>query len=238
MKLVGYPSKVFKKTAFVRGMFNSELEVSKFIGAAIRTVSGVRGVIKKAVNDGPDGSFRATFEDKILMSGALTKLPTPSTRDVFLCVAYFCASCSCVDIVFCRTWVPVEPKKLYNPVTSLLGSAAAGNVRKQSVADTAGGAGAPDGNTDDDKDMPLGWLAMKSTAQLRKERGVPLPKKKDSEYKVCISRTMLIRLLLARILGGGVLCLSQLTAPRSGLMPCVSRESWRPPYPSMQSRSK
>ena len=25
------------------------------------------------------------------------------------------------DIVFCRTWVPVEAKKFYNPVSSLLG---------------------------------------------------------------------------------------------------------------------
>ncbi len=29
LKLVGYPSKVYKKTAFVRGMFNSALEVAK-----------------------------------------------------------------------------------------------------------------------------------------------------------------------------------------------------------------
>jgi len=83
--------KLKKKTAFVKSMFNSRLEVTKFLGASIRTVSGIRGQIKKAQREN-EGSFRATFEDKILMS----------------------------DIVFLRAWMPVEVKKYYNPVTDLL----------------------------------------------------------------------------------------------------------------------
>lgn len=91
LKLVGTPFKIFKKSAFIKGMFNSNLEVAKFEGAKIKTVSGIRGQIKKA-NQTPEGSFRATFEDKILLS----------------------------DIVFCRTWFKVDVPKFYAPVTSLL----------------------------------------------------------------------------------------------------------------------
>lgn len=91
LKLVGYPAEIHRNTAFIKDMFTSSLEVAKFEGAAIRTVSGIRGQIKKAVNS-PAGSFRASFEDKILMS----------------------------DIVFLRTWYPVKPRNFYSPVTSLL----------------------------------------------------------------------------------------------------------------------
>uniref|UniRef100_A0A8C9U349 BMS1 ribosome biogenesis factor n=1 Tax=Scleropages formosus TaxID=113540 RepID=A0A8C9U349_SCLFO len=91
LKLIGYPYKIFKNTAFIKGMFNTMLEVAKFEGASVRTVSGIRGQIKKALRT-PSGAYRATFEDRILMS----------------------------DIVLLRSWCPVSVPQLYNPVTSLL----------------------------------------------------------------------------------------------------------------------
>jgi len=71
-------------------MFSSDLEASKFIGAKIRTVSKIRGMIKKV--HGTKGEVRCTFEDRVRPS----------------------------DIVFLRTWVRVEAEKFYNPVLSLL----------------------------------------------------------------------------------------------------------------------
>ena len=88
LKLIGEPFKILRNTAFVKGMFSSRLEVAKYVGAQIRTVSGIRGEIKKEAGD--DGTFRATFEDKILKS----------------------------DIIFCRTWYSVEVPRFYNPAIS------------------------------------------------------------------------------------------------------------------------
>lgn len=110
LKLTGHPYKIFRNTAFIRDMFNSSIEIAKFEGAIIRTVSGIRGQIKRALSK-PEGHFRATFEDKILMS----------------------------DIVFLRAWYPVKPHRFYNPVTNLLDApptgGADGNEDEQRVND-------------------------------------------------------------------------------------------------------
>lgn len=60
------------------------------------------------------------------------------------------------DIVFLRAWVPVEPKKYYNPLTTFLES------------------------------DPLEWKGMKSIYQIRNEKGIPIPVKPDSNYRVRI----------------------------------------------------
>jgi len=60
------------------------------------------------------------------------------------------------DIVFVRTWYPVSIPTFYNPVTSLLKAAG-------------------------EKDS---WSGMKTTGQLRHERGIKLKQNKDSLYKV------------------------------------------------------
>lgn len=89
LKLVGEPYKIFKNTAFIKNMFTSDLEVSKYQHVKIQTVSGIRGEVKKP--EGNKGCLRATFEDRILMS----------------------------DLVICKCWINVEPKKFYHPVVDV-----------------------------------------------------------------------------------------------------------------------
>ncbi|KAJ7043945.1 GTP binding protein [Mycena alexandri] len=124
IKLTGVPYKIFKNTAFVRDMFSTALEVAKFEGANIRTVSGIRGQVKKGLSK-PDGAFRATFEDKVLKS----------------------------DIIFLRAWYSIQPRKFYNPVTSLLLS---------------------------DKSQ---WTGMRLTGQVRRDEGIKTPLNVNSTYK-------------------------------------------------------
>ncbi|KAK4419933.1 Ribosome biogenesis protein BMS1 [Sesamum alatum] len=104
IKLVGYACKIFKKTAFIEDMFTSDLEIARFEGAAIRTVSGIRGQVKKAAKEevankskkkgghAKEGIARCTFEDKIKKG----------------------------DIVFLRAWTQVEVPSFYNPLTTAL----------------------------------------------------------------------------------------------------------------------
>ncbi|MCL7040605.1 hypothetical protein MKW94_017090, partial [Papaver nudicaule] len=104
IKLVGTPFKIYKKTAFIKGMFTSNLEIAKFEGATIRTVSGIRGQVKKAAKEelgnkprrkggqAREGIARCTFEDKILKS----------------------------DIVFLRAWTQVEVPRFFNPLMTAL----------------------------------------------------------------------------------------------------------------------
>lgn len=124
LKLVGFPYKIFKNTAFIKDMFTSAMEVARFEGAQIKTVSGIRGEIKRALSK-PEGHFRATFEDKILMS----------------------------DIVILRTWYPVQVKRFYNPVTSML-------LKDKTE-----------------------WKGMRLTGQIRAAQGVETPSNPDSAYK-------------------------------------------------------
>ncbi|KAK3932873.1 Ribosome biogenesis protein BMS1-like protein [Frankliniella fusca] len=139
LKLTGVPLKVYKKTAFIKDMFTSSLEVARFEGAKIKTVSGIRGQIKKACTK-PEGVFRATFEDKIQLS----------------------------DIVFCRTWYKVDVPQLYNPVTSLL-------------------------LPPEQKDA---WRGMKTTGQLKRERGIQGQAQKDSLYTNIVREPKVFRPLV------------------------------------------
>ncbi|KFK23541.1 hypothetical protein AALP_AAs66918U000300 [Arabis alpina] len=98
IKLVGYPCKIMKNTAFIKDMFTSDIEIARFEGSAIQTVSGIRGQVKKAAKNmldnkvQEDGIVRCTFEDQIRMS----------------------------DIIFLKAWTTVKVPQFYNPLTTAL----------------------------------------------------------------------------------------------------------------------
>uniref|UniRef100_UPI00358E0ED9 ribosome biogenesis protein BMS1 homolog n=1 Tax=Myxine glutinosa TaxID=7769 RepID=UPI00358E0ED9 len=74
-------------------MFSSALEATRCEGVGVRTVSGIRGVIKRALRPPhPPGSVRATFEDRVQLS----------------------------DLVFVRAWASVPLPQHCIPVPSLL----------------------------------------------------------------------------------------------------------------------
>ncbi|KIK59346.1 hypothetical protein GYMLUDRAFT_227349 [Collybiopsis luxurians FD-317 M1] len=142
LKLTGMPYKIFKNTAFIKGMFSSALEVAKFEGASLRTVSGVRGQVKKAVNakggGGGDGGFRAAFEDKVLMS----------------------------DLIFLRAWYTVQPRKFYNPVTSLL-------LPSHPESDESA----------EWQETKATWTGMRLTGAVRRALDIKTPSNVNSTYK-------------------------------------------------------
>jgi len=127
-------------------MFTSSLEVAKFQGASLRSVSGLRGQIKRALST-PPGAFRATFEDAILLKGATW------INLGFKFIDYWLMN---PDIVFVRTWYPVEPEKFYAPVTNLLLPG----------------------------EEKLKWRGMRTVGQMRFELGIKAPNNIDSHYKV------------------------------------------------------
>lgn len=104
LKLIGHPCKIYKKTALIKGMFTSDLEIARFEGAQVQTASKIRGQVKKAAKEvignqkskkggfSDEGIARCTFEDKILMS----------------------------DVVFLRAWTQVEIPQFFNPMTTAL----------------------------------------------------------------------------------------------------------------------
>ncbi|KAM7279637.1 hypothetical protein ACFE04_006771 [Oxalis oulophora] len=121
VKFVGNPCKILGKTALIENMFTSDLEIARYQGVAVQTVSGIRGEVKKAgkIKSGhASGALaRCTFEDKILKT----------------------------DIVFFKTWLRVVAPQFYCQVTSAL------QPREKT------------------------WQGMKTVAELRRERNLPIP---------------------------------------------------------------
>ena len=65
LRVCGHPKEIFQKTAMIDDMFTSDIEATQFIGGLVKTVSGIRGVIKKVDKN---GVVRCTFEDTVKTS--------------------------------------------------------------------------------------------------------------------------------------------------------------------------
>jgi len=154
LKLKGYPHKVYKNTAILKDMFTSELEITKFKAGNLRTVSGIRGMIKgRAGKQYPEGYVRAGFEDKILMS----------------------------DIVFLSTWRFVKPREFYMPVTNLLMPAVQkATLAITNGEEEHGEYDLPAADPNDTTDPT--WTGMRLTGQIRRDLNLSTPQIKDSAY--------------------------------------------------------
>lgn len=153
LKLKAHPAKVYKNTAVLRDLFSTDLEVAKFKGAQLRTVSGIRGMVKGAAGHKfGEGWIRAGFEDKILKS----------------------------DIVFLTTWRAVRPREFYNPVTNLL-LAPAKQQPPPHAAVTEGEDGAVEAVAVA-KDDEQAWEGMRTVGTLRHAHGLAIPQSRDSRY--------------------------------------------------------
>ncbi|EDO07910.1 ribosome biogenesis protein family protein [Babesia bovis T2Bo] len=115
LKVQGYPYKILKHTAFIKDMFTSELEVIKCLGSRLVTASGIRGEIKKPV--GKNGAFRATFEDKILMSDIvlLKAFVSVPTRQFFNPMVDWSSFRRVRTIAELRTDIGINPDSVYEP---------------------------------------------------------------------------------------------------------------------------
>ncbi|KAH0573441.1 Ribosome biogenesis protein BMS1 [Spironucleus salmonicida] len=68
LKLVGFPDKIMQKTCYLKDMFNTKNEASAFVGAEVKTVSGIRGILKKGEEG---GRVICKFEDRVRMTDVM-----------------------------------------------------------------------------------------------------------------------------------------------------------------------
>ncbi|XP_026430651.1 ribosome biogenesis protein BMS1 homolog isoform X2 [Papaver somniferum] len=68
-KRIGTPYKIFKKTALIKDMFTSDLEIANFKDAKIQTARGISGMVDKpagkSLTHGLEGIAKCTFKHKI-----------------------------------------------------------------------------------------------------------------------------------------------------------------------------